>query len=469
MDEGPSSSQESNTSTCSVQSRSSNQPPTVLGPDSFKCPACGGSVKRQICKGKNKVENDGRSYAMCYNKNCPHRLQALAGGKRDKPGWFWWFDTTHPGVPFHPSPCHPHPVIQPQPVIPQPHQPAQFFPYNPYAPFPFPYYHHSYPFPAPVPQAAPHRRPVNPLPQQTVTVPNQPTLQHTVSENGDACRYPTGCMKSRVNKKCSRHMCKAHCQKSGGCFGVNDHHGPNQTPMNQAVPATSVTRHTVSTQPMPSASADSHARLPLSPQIKGPSHAPTTPSVVSNPKKRSYAKPLDRAWAEVMDREEKLFEEKNAKEVQRRVDVASRKIMINLYVADDLDAESFPTALDKSQQQAGFRLTEVTSLIHFLNENLPGDSFPKLLRIRNVRNCQQRMIPFLPSFHPISSLSSPMTNPTAHDCSRNPIAILPDWLVRLYLYFTPAFKIPSLRYRQLNDGRALTSITYLHLLSAHLL
>ncbi|KAG8926164.1 hypothetical protein FRC02_009164 [Tulasnella sp. 418] len=69
-------------------------------------------------KAKSKVDNDGRSYAMCDNKTCPHRLQALTRGKRDKPEWFWWFDATHPSVSFYPSPRNHHPPIQPQPMVP---------------------------------------------------------------------------------------------------------------------------------------------------------------------------------------------------------------------------------------------------------------------------------------------------------------------------------------------------------------
>ncbi|KAG8918474.1 hypothetical protein FRC02_002342 [Tulasnella sp. 418] len=66
-----------------------------------------------------------------------------------KSQWFWWFDTTHPSVPFYLSPRQPHP---PNPaashgVTAAIHPPALFFPYA------------GFPFPFPFPAASPSRTP----------------------------------------------------------------------------------------------------------------------------------------------------------------------------------------------------------------------------------------------------------------------------------------------------------------------
>ncbi|KAG8942292.1 hypothetical protein FRC03_003370, partial [Tulasnella sp. 419] len=54
---------------------------------------------------------------------------------------------------------------------------------------------------------------------------------------------------------------------------------------------------------------------PLS-QVVEPSQVLAAPSVVGPHKKRSTQKPPDKPWAEGREREEKLFEDNMAKEVQ---------------------------------------------------------------------------------------------------------------------------------------------------------
>ncbi|KAG8916456.1 hypothetical protein FRC02_003814 [Tulasnella sp. 418] len=63
-------------------------------------------------------------------------------------------------------------------------------------------------------------------------------------------------------------------------------------------------------------------------QVVEPSQVLAAPSVIGPHKKRSTQKPLDKTWAEGREREERLFEDNMAKEVQPCGDPVSRSIMI---------------------------------------------------------------------------------------------------------------------------------------------